>query len=96
MRDDKEERRRRLQARMPTKSDLIQTHLQQFPKSRSGHFPSDEAATKLIYPALRNITRSWKNPPLTWRMAANQSAIQFGERDLTNEAHLWIGGCAPP
>jgi transposase-like protein len=28
-----------------------------------GHFPSDEAATKLIYLALRNITKSWKNPP---------------------------------
>ena len=45
-----------------------------------GHFPSDEAATKLIYLALRNITKSWTNPPLTWRMAANQFAIQFGER----------------
>ena len=45
-----------------------------------GHFPSDEAATKLIFLALRNITKSWKNPPLTWRMAANQFAIQFGER----------------
>ena len=45
-----------------------------------GHFPSDEAATKLISLALRNITKSWKNPPLTWRMAANQFAIQFGER----------------
>ena len=43
-----------------------------------GHFPSDEAATKLIYLALRNITKSWTNPPLTWRMAANQFAIQFG------------------
>ena len=27
-----------------------------------GHFPSDEAATKLIYLALRNITKKW-NPP---------------------------------
>ena len=33
-----------------------------------GQFPSDEAATKLIYLALRNITKSWKNSPLTWRM----------------------------
>ena len=45
-----------------------------------GHFPSDEAATKLIYLALRNITKKWKNPPLTWRSAANQFAIQFGRR----------------
>ena len=45
-----------------------------------GHFPSDEAATKLIYLALRNITKQWKNPPVTWRTAATQFAIQFGER----------------
>ena len=40
-----------------------------------GHFPSDEAATKLIYLALRNITKPWTNPPLTWKMAPNQFAI---------------------
>ena len=28
-----------------------------------GHFPSDEAATKLIYLALRNITTKWRRPP---------------------------------
>jgi putative transposase len=28
-----------------------------------GHFPNDEAATKLIYLVLRNITKKWKNPP---------------------------------
>ena len=50
-----------------------------------GHFPSDEAATRLTYLALRNITKQWKNPPVTWRTAATQFAIQFG-RDLTNEA----------
>ena len=26
-----------------------------------GHFPTDEAATKLIWLALRNITAEWKN-----------------------------------
>jgi hypothetical protein len=35
--------------------------------------------------ALRNITKQWKNPPVTWRAAATQFAIQFGG-DLTNEA----------
>ena len=43
-----------------------------------GH--SDAAAIKLIYLALRNITKRWKNPPVTWRPAATQFAIQFGER----------------
>jgi transposase-like protein len=45
-----------------------------------GHFPSDEAATKLIYLALRNITKQWQNPPITWKAAAIQFAIRFGER----------------
>jgi putative transposase len=50
-----------------------------------GHFPNDEAATKLIYLALRNITKKWKNPPVTWKQAATQFAIQFGERFLAAE-----------
>ena len=45
-----------------------------------GHFPSDEAATKLIWLALRNITAGWKNPPIAWHSAKTQLAIQFGER----------------
>ncbi len=45
-----------------------------------GHFPNDEAAIKLIYLALRNITVKWKKPPLTWSSAVRQFAIQFGER----------------
>jgi putative transposase len=45
-----------------------------------GHFPSDEAATKLIYLVLRNIRKKWQRPPVTWTAAAAQFAIQFGER----------------
>jgi hypothetical protein len=45
-----------------------------------GHFPSDEAASKLLYLALRNIEKDWKMPPITWRQAVNQFAILFGER----------------
>ncbi len=58
-----------------------------------GHFPSDEAATKLIFLALRKITKSWQNPPLTWRMAANQ--FNSG-RDLTNEAYAFGMGATRP
>ncbi len=29
-----------------------------------GHFPSDDAATKLIWLALRNITADWGSAPL--------------------------------
>ena len=45
-----------------------------------GHFPSDQAATKLIWLALRNITANWKRPPIAWQAAKTQLAIQFGER----------------
>ena len=45
-----------------------------------GHFPSDQAATKLIWLALRNITGNWKRPPIAWQAAKTQLAIQFGER----------------
>ncbi len=51
-----------------------------------GHFPGDEAATKLIYLAIRNITKKWKNPPITWKLAATQFAIQFGERFFAADA----------
>jgi putative transposase len=45
-----------------------------------GHFPNDEAATKLIYLALRNITATWTRPPKEWRAAMGQFAILYGER----------------
>jgi transposase-like protein len=48
-------------------------------KSR-GHFPSDEAASKLLYLALRNIAKKWTMPHRFWRYAANQFAIMFGAR----------------
>lgn len=45
-----------------------------------GHFPNDEAATKLIWLALRNIAKNWTMPAITWRAAKNQFAILFAER----------------
>ena len=51
-----------------------------------GHFPSDEAATKLMYLALRNITAKWTKPPHAWQAAANQFAIQFGARFFSSSA----------
>jgi len=45
-----------------------------------GHFPSDESAIKLIYLALRNITRKWQKAPPSWGPASRQFAIEFGER----------------
>jgi len=45
-----------------------------------GHFPSDEAATKLIWLVLRNVTAKWVRPPIAWQAAKAQFALQFEER----------------
>jgi putative transposase len=45
-----------------------------------GHFPSDLAAMKLIWLALRHITENWKKAPISWHAAKAQLAIQFAER----------------
>ena len=45
-----------------------------------GHFPSDEAATKLIWLVLRNVTAGWTPPPIAWQAAKAPLALQFEER----------------
>ena len=47
-----------------------------------GHFPTDEAAMKLIWLALRNITADWSRPAHHWRAALNQFAIVYEDRFL--------------
>ena len=59
--------------------ESLHMRLRKIVKNR-GHFPSDEAATKLLFLALRNITKDWTMPPRTWKEASNQFAIIFGER----------------
>jgi transposase-like protein len=59
--------------------ESLHMRLRKIVKNR-GHFPSDEAATKLLFLALRNIVRDWSMPQRTWKEAANQFAIVFGER----------------
>ncbi len=45
-----------------------------------GSFPTDEAALKLVYLALRNITERWTMPVKEWRAALNRFAILFEDR----------------
>jgi transposase-like protein len=47
-----------------------------------GHFPNDDAATKLIWLALRNISAAWSRSSPAWRPALNQFAILYGDRFL--------------
>ena len=50
-----------------------------------GHFPSEEAATKLIWLVLRNVQARWKNPPISWHAAKTQLAIQFEQRFMLTD-----------
>ena len=49
-----------------------------------GHFPSDEAAMKLIWLQLREITQKWKMPAREWSAAKTQFAVVFGDRFEVN------------
>ncbi len=57
----------------------INSQLRKIIKTR-GHFPTDEAATKLIWLALRNITADWGRAAHDWKTAMNQFAILYADR----------------
>ena len=59
--------------------ESLHSQLRKIIKTR-GHFPSDEAATKLIWLALRNITADRGRSVRKWREAMNQFAIAYGDR----------------
>src|SRR5919202_880580 len=45
-----------------------------------GHFPTDEAALKLLFLVLNPAEKAWRMPPGAWAMARAQFAVLFGER----------------
>jgi putative transposase len=45
-----------------------------------GHFPTDEAAMKLLFLVLNRAEKEWMMPPAAWAMARAQFAVLFGER----------------
>lgn len=47
-----------------------------------GHFPSEEAAIKLLYLALRNAERAWTGPLPFWRRANLALIAYFGEERM--------------
>lgn len=59
--------------------ESVHARIRKIIKTR-GHFPTDEAALKLIWLALRNITADWGRPVHHWKAAMNQFAILFEER----------------
>ncbi|RDY67713.1 IS256 family transposase [Lysobacter soli] len=46
-----------------------------------GTFQNDESLLKLLYLALRNISRRWTLPVHDWKAALNRFAIQFGPEE---------------
>lgn len=59
--------------------ESVHARLRKIIKTR-GHFPSDEAATKLIWLDLRNITSEWSRATRGWKAAMNQLAILYEDR----------------
>jgi transposase-like protein len=59
--------------------ESIHAQLRKIIKTR-GHFPNDDAATKLIWLAIRNITAKESRGPNHWREAMNQFAIAYPDR----------------
>lgn len=57
----------------------VNSQLRKIIKTR-GHFPTDEAASKLIWLALRNITAKWSRSAHDWKQAMNQFAILYADR----------------
>ena len=59
--------------------ESVHGQLRKIIKTR-GQFPNDDAATKLIWLALRNITTKWARTSPYWRAAMNQFAILYEDR----------------
>ena len=59
--------------------ESLNMQLRKIIKTR-GHFPTDEAAIKLLWLALRNVLAKSVRATFDWKVAMNQFAILFGER----------------
>ena len=59
--------------------EALNRQLRKVIKTR-GHFPTDDAAIKLLYLALMNAQKKWTTPIRAWKRALNQFAIHFNGR----------------
>lgn len=60
-----------------------------------GHFPSDDAATKLLYLILNRSEKEWKMPPREWSMAKAQFALA-GSPSANASSKPWRRNVQPP
>ena len=61
-----------------------------------GHFPTDDAAIKLIWLAVRNITADWSRASIHCKKALNQFAIVYDDRFLKDPAQDGRRQLQPP
>ena len=59
--------------------ESLNNSLRKVTKNRNS-FPTDEAAIKLLYMALKNIKKKWTMPIRNWSLAIHQFSIHFEER----------------
>ncbi len=59
--------------------ESINAQLRKVIKTR-GHFPNDDAAMKLIWLGIRNITNKWRGTSHGWKEAMGQFSIRYKER----------------
>ena len=59
--------------------ESLNNSLRKVTKTRNS-FPSDEAAIKLLYMSLNNITKKWTMPIRNWNLAIHQFSIRFEGR----------------
>ena len=45
-----------------------------------GHFPTENAVMKVLYLAIKGVSKKWTMPIRDWKSALNQFAIRFAER----------------
>ena len=65
--------------------ESLNMSLRKVTKAR-GSFPNDEAVSKLLYLALRNIAKKWTMPVHAWKDALNRFAIIYENRLPLNSA----------
>ncbi len=67
--------------------ESVNAQLRKIIKTR-GHFPTDDAATKLLWLAIRNITVKWGTATHHWTAAMQQFAILYEERFTRTHRYL--------
>jgi len=45
-----------------------------------GHFPTEDSLMKVLYLAIKNVSKKWTMPIRDWKSALNQFAIKFADR----------------